>query len=183
VTIKERDALFPGAVITGELLEHLHLDGRYELVEGRIELLTPNNLRHAEAMSRISAVLRDKLPGWHTLAGDPGLYVRRKPDTVRGPDVLAISAERWARQEPDRAWLTVAPELVVEIISPSNKPEDLTQKVHEYLGAGVGRVWVVDLDARTVTVSDKTGAVTGIGEDELLLPNGSAVRVDEVTGS
>src|SRR5262245_15818032 len=94
------NTLFPDAVITGELLEHLRLPGldRYELVEGRIEVLTPTNLYHAEATVRIAALLLNRMPGWHILGGDPGVYVHRQPDTVRGPDVIATSAERFEQR-------------------------------------------------------------------------------------
>jgi Uma2 family endonuclease len=174
--------LFPDAVITGELLEHLRLPdiGRYELVEGRIEPLTPTNQFHAEATARISALLLAKLPGWRVLGGDPGVYTRRRPDTVRGPDVVAISPERDARIDKKRAFLTTMPDLVVEIISPSNEEEDIARKVAEYVASEAAAVWVVNLDDATVTVHTSVAATTCRAGERVVLPNGVAVAVDEV---
>lgn len=73
-------------------------------------------------------------PEWRVLAGDPGLYIRRGPDTVRAPDVILISPSRCLQSDPAHAFLTVAPELIVEVVSPSNEPEDVDTKVREYLG-------------------------------------------------
>lgn len=168
--------LFPDAVITGEMLPHLRLPeigDRYELVEGHIVPVTPTNFDHAEAMARIATLLIERMPGWHILSGDPGVYVRRRPDTVRGPDVLAISAERCAAREPT-AFLTVAPELVIEIVSPSNAEEDIARKVAEYMAIG-STVWVVDLDTETV-------AVDGVISQTLMLPNGVTLDIAELVG-
>jgi len=176
--------LFPDAVITGELLEHLRLpeDFRYELVEGRIEpVVSPTNVEHAEAVGRISALLRaSMMPGWKILTGDVGIYVRRKPDTIRGADVAAISHARFATRDHERAMLTVVPELVVEIISPSNTADDTALKVREYLAAGADAVWVVDLDAQRVSVSDKHRVTTHQSEGQLWLPNGATLTVAQV---
>jgi Uma2 family endonuclease len=168
--------LFPDAVITGELLERLRLPDipRYELVEGRIEPLTPTNQFHAEAVLRIGALLLAKMPGWRVLGGDPGVYTQRQPDTVRGPDVVAISRERNQLIDPQRAYLTVMPELVVEVISPSNEQEDIARKVAEYTKQDA-LVWVVNLDDRTVTAHDRGGSTVYQPGELVPLPNGATV--------
>jgi Uma2 family endonuclease len=173
--------LFPDAVITGEVLEHLRLPDveRYELVEGKIEALTPTNQFLAEATVRIAAVLLAKMPGWRILGGDPGVYTRRQPDTVRGPDVVALSPERNAQVDPRRAFLTVVPDLVVEIISPSNEDEDIARKTSEYV-AGGAVVWVVNLDDATLAVHDRAGATVYRTGDVVVLPNGGDVTVDSL---
>jgi Uma2 family endonuclease len=148
-------SLFPDAVLTVEVLERLKLPPeveRYELVDGRIEVLTPTNAEHARIVGRLSYLLTSLAPaGWLVLAGDPGLYVRRRPDTVRGPDLIVISAERYRARERGRAFLTVVPELVIEVNSPSNEEEDTTQKAREYLALG-STVWVVDVDEPSIVV-------------------------------
>ena len=145
--------LFPDAVLTGEVFEHLRLPGdqRYELVDGQVEHVTPTNLAHAETMSLVGVALRRELPkDWHVLSGDPGLYIA--PRTVRGPDVIVISAARMKGQNPKRAFLTVVPELVIEIVSPSNSPEDIARKVLEYVTLG-SEVWIVNVEDQTVEIS------------------------------
>jgi len=177
--------LFEDAVITGELLEHLRLpdDVRYELVEGRIEtIVSPTNQDHAVAMARITGLLMQTMSGWTIMSGDPGVYVRRKPDTVRGPDVVAISSARYATRDPASAFLTVVPELVIEIVSPSNADEDTARKVREYLEAGADWVWIVRLDTKTVTSTDRFGWTSVHTGDELPLhlPNGATIPVRSI---
>ena len=73
------------------------------------------------------------------------------PATSRIPDVSFISTERL---QPDifGALYNGAPDLAVEILSESNTPAEIAQKISEYLGAGGKAVWVIDIDARTLTV-------------------------------
>jgi Uma2 family endonuclease len=83
------------------------------------------------------------------LAGEVGIYTRRNPDTVRGADVLFISNERYV-QRKSPGYLDVAPDLVVEILSPNDRWTETTQKLREYFAIGVRLVWVADPQARNV---------------------------------
>lgn len=63
----------------------------------------------------------------------------------RRPDVAFVSYDRWPRSRRipvDNAW-PVAPDLAVEVISPTNTMEEVIQKIHEYFQAGVRLVWVI----------------------------------------
>ena len=63
----------------------------------------------------------------------------------RRPDVAFVSYERWPKDRPvpeDAAW-DVVPDLAVEVVSPTDRAEDLMEKVEQYFEAGVARVWVV----------------------------------------
>src|SRR6187551_2491614 len=71
------------------------------------------------------------------------------PGKVRKPDVSFIGRERYSLDQLSDGFLRIAPDLVVEVISPNDLAEDVEQKVEEYLGAGVRLVWVVDPDTRT----------------------------------
>jgi Uma2 family endonuclease len=175
--------LFPDAVITGELLEHLRgLPDRYELVEGRIVPLSPTSADHAEAVAHIARILGNAIDRthWVVQAGEGGIYTKRRPDSIRGADVAVISRARKAQRDPTRAFLTVAPELVIEVLSPSNEETDVNEKVQEYLRAGVIEVWLVDLAARVVTVARGDVAVETLPyqaneSTELRLPDGAPV--------
>ena len=74
------------------------------------------------------------------------------PATSRMPDVSFVSNARLG--QPDVAGMLYdgAPDLAVEILSESNTPAEIAQKISEYLGAGGKAVWVIDIDARTLTV-------------------------------
>ena len=86
------------------------------------------------------------------LAGDSGFVLAREPDTVRGPDVAFVSRQRFEEGGDTVKAFAGAPDLAVEVLSPSNTPAAMHAKVADYLAAGTRRVWVVDPEAKTVTV-------------------------------
>lgn len=146
-------ATLEAATITGEELFALGDIGPAELIDGRIIPMSPTGGEHGRLESELAAVLREfvlahKL-GW-VIAGEAGIYTRRNPDRVRGMDVAFISFARLPRLPV--GFLTVAPELVVEIISPTDRWSDVQSKIEEYLAIGVDCVWVVDPAARSVRV-------------------------------
>jgi len=139
-------------LITGEELSRLPDLGPCELVEGRIVPMPPTNYIHGEIETDLSAALnayvRETGRG-RVMGGEVGIYVRRDPDTVRAADVLFISHERYARCQ-SRSYFDVAPELVVEILSPDDLWSEVIEKLSEYLSAGVDAVWIVDPRRREV---------------------------------
>ena len=74
------------------------------------------------------------------------------PATSRMPDVSFVSNERLGRPELAGMLYDGAPDLAVEILSESNTPAEIAQKIDEYLNAGGKAVWVIDIDARSITV-------------------------------
>ena len=74
------------------------------------------------------------------------------PATSRMPDVSFVSNARLTRPELAGMLYDGAPDLAVEILSESNTSAEIAQKVAEYLNAGGKAVWVIDIDARTLTV-------------------------------
>lgn len=129
--------------------------GRCELVEGRIVPMSPTNFAHGDVEGNFYDALRRHAQTrklGKVLVGEVGVYTRRDPDTVRGADVLFISNERFARVSKDKAFLDVAPELVVEVLSPEDRAGEVARKLGEYFDAGVLLVWLADPQARTVTV-------------------------------
>ena len=119
--------------------------------------MTRRNRRHAQAEASLSKVLgtwADSLspvPGV-VLAGEVGCILRGKPDTIVGIDVVFITAEHAARQSEITTMIDGAPLLAVEILSPSDKQEDIGKKVDDYLKSGVALVWILDTHFQTVTV-------------------------------
>jgi Uma2 family endonuclease len=117
--------------------------------------MSPTGYLHGGVEARIAARL-DDFVGQRRLgtvmAGEVGVYTRRSPDTVRGADVLFISSGRLALASRTESFLDVAPELVVEVLSPEDRPGEVERKVAEYLEAGVLLVWLVNPATRTVRV-------------------------------
>jgi len=149
----EASVRYRGAAVTGEELAAMEDLGACELVEGRIVPMTPTGYAHGACEGNVYEVL--KTYARHrglgkVLVGEVGIYTRRAPDTVRAADVLFISNERDARRTAASPFLDVAPDLVVEVMSPSNSWTEVMQKLREYFAIGVRLVWVVDPESKTV---------------------------------
>ena len=84
------------------------------------------------------------------LSDDSGFILHRSPDTVRAPDVAYMRRERYLALDDDWLMIPGAPDLAVEVLSPSNRESDLHGKIADYLAAGTTLVWVVDAMAREV---------------------------------
>ena len=82
--------------------------------------------------------------------------IRLAPDTVLVPDILFISQERLSIIGPQT--IDAPPDLMVEILSPGTRRRDLKVKRELYARFGVREYWIVDPDARSVTVLALTGA-------------------------
>lgn len=139
-------------LITGEELAMMGDIGPCELIEGRVVPMSPTGDEHGRVEANIGAELlvfvRSRKLG-QVRVGEVGIYTRRNPDTVRAADVLFISNERYA-QIKSSGYLDVAPDLVVEVLSPSDSWIDVTQKLREYFAIGVRLVWVANPQTRSV---------------------------------
>lgn len=108
----------------------------------------------------------------HMAVNDSYLLVERDPDTVRGMDLCFISFARLPEGTESHGPLTVAPELVIEVKSPSNTWSELFHKVGEYLDAGVTVVLILDAATKSATLYRRdTLQQTFYAEDELTIPD------------
>jgi Uma2 family endonuclease len=125
---------------------------RVELVRGRVVREPLPGARHASLnarlLSRIDAHVRTHDLGI-TLA-EAGFILSVDPPTVRGPDIAFLGKERIPEEGVPVGFWPGAPDLAVEIVSPSNRAGEIREKVLEYLGAGTRLVWVVDPATRSV---------------------------------
>lgn len=96
-----------------------------------------------------------------------GFLLSRDPPTVRGPDVAFLLPEHIPSELP-RLWLEGAPDLAVEVLSPSNRPRDTDAKLRDYFDAGTPLVWVLDPRRHTVRVHDRTGDSRLLTEGDVL---------------
>jgi Uma2 family endonuclease len=141
-------------LISGEELARMGDLGRCELIDGRIVRMSPSNYEHGGIEVNLAVLLkafvRQRKLG-RVLAGDVGIYTQRNPDRVRGADVAFVGRETYSRRTRRLAFLDVAPELMVEVLSPEDRAMDVTQKLREYFEIGVRLVWLVDPKARVVS--------------------------------
>ena len=102
------------------------------------------------------------------LTAETGFIIKRDPDTVRAPDVAFIMAARADAARAIRGYFPGAPDLAVEVISPSDAFSDVEEKVFEWRDAGSLAVVVVDPRHRCVTDNRSKGDVLVVGEAEML---------------
>ncbi len=141
---------------------------REELVGGVVELAPPPEELHGYIQFNIAEVLRPFVRR-HKLGkvlGEAGFRVRSGPDYVPGPDASFVSNERSASLKKIGAYRDGSPDLAIEIISPSNRADEIHAKVQNYLAGGGRRVWVLYPDTRSLTVHREDGnAHTFTGDD------------------
>ncbi|MEW5986301.1 MAG: Uma2 family endonuclease [Chloroflexota bacterium] len=170
-------APFETRLITGEELLQMGDIGPCELVEGRIVPMSPPGEEHGTIEFTLGGELRNfvrqhKLG--RVMGGEVGIYIYRDPDTVRGADVVFIAKERMDKR-PGKGYLEVAPDLVVEIISPNDLWSEVNEKIEEYFTIGVERVWVGDPKTHTVRVYRTPTDVERLNEKDVLYGEGVLV--------
>ena len=141
-------------LITGEEFARMDHAERCELVKGRIvPMPPPPNSDHSRVEASISfalfAFVRENKLG-HIGTGEGGVYTGLNPDTVRGADITFISNDRNAKRDPTKTYLDVGPDLIVEVLSPSNSMSEMMEKLREYFEIDVRLVWLVDPEPRRV---------------------------------
>jgi Uma2 family endonuclease len=155
-------------------------DGRrYEIIDGVLHVTPLARRRHQRVVMRLSY----HLEGWAEEHGGtvyPGVNVDLADDTHLEPDAVYSTSE-----DTTGLAFTHAPELVVEVSSPSTKSYDLGAKKARYVAEGVVEFWFVDLDQDTVTRFTRAGDETRHARGEQvrtpLLP-GLVLDVDDLLG-
>ena len=162
-------------LISGEELLRMTDVGRCELVKGKIKEMPPaTGQPHGHIELEAGYHLRrfvGKNNVGRVMVGEVGIYTERDPDSVRAADVLFISYER-LEQGQSEGFLDVPPELIVEIMSPTNSWEDMRRKLKEYFDVGVDTVWVIEPSNRAVQVYRGIDDVQTLEEGDTLRGNG-----------
>jgi len=145
-------------LMTAEELLEMPDDGMlHELVHGELLTMTPAKAAHGKIGMAIAFRLAhyvDEHRLGATFTSDTGFVLSRNPDTVRAPDASFVRAER-NRFEDE--FFPGAPDLAVEVISPSDRHGEVEQKVREYLAAGTQMVVVIDPRKQTAAVHTPAG--------------------------
>src|SRR5439155_10259700 len=105
-------------------------------------------------------------------AAETGFALFREPDTVRAPDIAFVRRERLPDPIPVR-YPELAPDLVVEVLSPSDRPGETLAKIADWLEAGARLVWVIDPERRIARIYRQDGT-------ESVLDDGSALVGEDV---
>jgi Uma2 family endonuclease len=146
----------------------------YELIDG-VLVEKASGVQESFLASLIARFLSE-FAGQHDLGfvlGADGM-ARLAPGLIRIPDVSFVSWRRVpSHRIPRVAMLGFAPDLAVEVLSPSNTPLEMNRKLQDYFTAGVSLVWYVDPGNRTVQVFTAVDQATFLQEDQNL--NGDPV--------
>jgi Uma2 family endonuclease len=142
-------------LVTADEYARLPEDGQRHELQGGVLLAEPQPFpRHAQIQARLAHALLDFVDprGLGVVLTEGGFLLSRNPDTVRGPDVSFVRADRFDAEEAGRAFFPGAPDLAIEILSPSNRPGEMHAKVADYLAGGSRLVWVIDPDRGVASV-------------------------------
>jgi Uma2 family endonuclease len=147
-------------VMTTEEMLALPDDGMdRELIRGKLKErpMTKRNRWHSSVEARLAHLLsgwleRSANQGGDIVSGEAGFRLRRHPDTTVGIDVAYVSAEVVEKTPEKSVFFEGPPVLAVEILSPTDKHREITEKTRAYLEADVPLVWWVDPEFRTVMV-------------------------------
>ncbi len=141
-----------------------------ELVRGHLIVREPPSTYHGRLAARVLYRLGQQV--YENELGDlfgqeTGFHIFANPDTVRAPDVAFIRKERCGTITA-RGYAKLAPDLVVEIVSPGDRAGEVLAKVGDWLEGGASLIWVIDPERRTAQVYRADGTVALIGSDGAL---------------
>jgi len=166
--------------VTADDLARLEGDGyRYDLLKGDLIRVSPAGFRHGRLAAELARRLGNFLaehPHFGVVVGaETGFRLSHDPDTVLGPDAAVVRTDRLPPPEAQIGFLELAPDLAVEIISPTDRWTTVSSKVDAYLAAGVKLVWVVEPGPRAVRIYSSEGP-----EQRLQADRGDVLRAEAV---
>jgi Uma2 family endonuclease len=122
-------------------------ENRRELIRGVLTVMSPAGSEHGRIASRILIRLGSYVEAndlGETFAAETGFLIEADPDTVRAPDAAFVSHKKLKETDQTSAYLPLAPDLVVEVVSPSDSSSEVEAKAEQWLNAGSQIVLVAD---------------------------------------
>ena len=174
-------------LLTVEEFETMPLEGCWELIDGEPVEMAPSSDGSSSTSARIlfligSHVYERRLGRLYDAQGGFVLFPDRL--TVRVPDVAFVRADRAPQGEARKHFARLAPDLVVEVLSPSDRTTDVVTKIEMYQEAGVPLIWLVEPEDQTVTVIAAGASTRVLGPDDTLdggdVLSGFSVSVAEI---
>jgi Uma2 family endonuclease len=156
-------------LLTAEEFWHLPDNGkRSELVRGEVVETMPTNGEHGAIVGMFIFFLIQwtRATGAGVVGTETGFILDHDPDIVRAPDVHFVRASRLPAGRPSMRFYDFAPDLAVEVISPSETAEEVQEKVRDYLAAGSSLVVLVYPRARLLIAHSTNGSSRTYREDE-----------------
>ena len=159
-------------LLTADDLLRLDAKGvKGELIRGVLCETMSTGLTHGEIVINLGGEMRNHVRPrrlGRVIGSDVGILLERDPDTVREPDVAFISTEKLRLDTRVSGYYDGIPELVVEVVSPSDTLQAVNDKALMWLSYGVLLVWVFFPETRTVDVYRQDGPVSKFGDADTL---------------
>lgn len=149
---------------------------RNELILGEIVPMSPTGFEHGRITAKLARVIgtfvEERKLGI-VVAAETGFLIHRNPDSVLAPDVAFVQSSRYVATQK---FFEGAPDLAIEVMSPSDTWSEVSAKVEMWLEAGCHSCWVVDPKSKTITIfrggDDVHRARSGqMVQDDLVLPS------------
>ena len=158
--------------ITAEQLLEMDAKGmRGELIRGVFCPTMSAGMRHGEIVMKLGRLLGNAIAdaqAGRLMGSDSGVRVETDPDTVREPDIAYFSKERLPLDQEVPGYAEVAPDLVVEVVSPSDSVREIADKARMWINAGVQLVWVLWPETKMIEVHRPAQPVTTLRESDTL---------------
>ena len=158
--------------ITAEQLLKMDAKGmRGELIRGVFCPTMSAGMKHGEIVVNLVMLLGAEIKPnrlGRLMASDSGVKVETDPDTVREPDIAYFSRDRLALDADVPGYAEVPPDLVVEVVSPSDSVRGTNDKARMWINTGVQLVWVIWPETKMIEVHRPAQPVTTLRETDTL---------------
>jgi Uma2 family endonuclease len=144
---------------------------RYELVRGEIRMMSPGSSRHGMVIGELTLRLGQFINSCQLgvfFGAESGFRIERDPDTVLAPDFAFVGRDRIPPDGLPKGYWAIAPDLVVEVLSPDDRSSAVAEKLQLWLGAGVRSAWIVDPARRNVEIHHGDGSKQEFREADLI---------------
>src|SRR5437763_12936744 len=160
-------------LITAEEFAHMPGSEHMELIRGEVRVSMPPSKEHGAVALAVGTLLRlwAKQGAGGEAGVEAGFVLAHDPDIVRGTDVYYVIANRIPSDNKSSAFWTIAPDLAVEVVSPSETADEIRDKVRDFLAAGTPLVWTVYPRTQEIIIHTPDGlARTYSAEDTIEYP-------------
>lgn len=163
-------AVQPRPVTADELLAMPDDGLRRELIDGEVHVTPPPGEEHAVVVAEVLISLGNhvRAMGLGRVHSEGGFRIASDPDTVMAPDAAFVSRERIEQAAIGKGYRAGAPDLAVEVVSPSDSFTDVEAKVARWLAAGCRMVIVVNPARRAATVYRSRDDIVLLTENDAL---------------
>lgn len=155
-------------LLTADELFVLPDDGmRHELVRGELRTRTLAGSEHGMVGMNLAGFVAPHVREGRlgvVFTAETGFRIATDPDTVRAPDLAFVARERVPDAGIPQGFWPGPPDLVAEVVSPSDRYEEVQEKVFDWIRAGTRLVWVLNPRTRTVAVHAASANVPMLGE-------------------